>query len=165
MYQKLCLVLFCRRYILFLIINIGIKVFVSVTLKKTKILYPYLFALFKIPKGCSFNSYKIRDYINIVEITSTQHYTRLAQNKLLQQKMYENDRKETVSKVLTSIRLRNGIERFTWKTHRYFVGFENRIHVEISTSNRCHNFHVDSPFKIDEILTNFPRRVSAFNRW
>ena len=36
---KLCLVFFCRRYILFLFINIGIIIFVSVILKKTKTLY------------------------------------------------------------------------------------------------------------------------------
>ena len=46
-----------------------------------------------------------------------------------------------------------------WRTHRYFVDFE------ISTSNRCHNFHVDSPFKIDVISTNFPREISTSNRW
>ena len=32
-------------------------------------------------------------------------------------------------------------------------------------SNRCHNFQVDSSFKIDEISTNFPRGVSTSNRW
>ena len=74
--------------------------------------------------------------------------------------MFENDRKETKSKAVTSIRHRNDIEKSTWKTHRYFVHFESRIHVEISTSSWCHNFHVDSPFKIDEISTNFPRGIS-----
>ena len=34
-----------------------------------------------------------------------------------------------------------------------------------STSNRCHNFHVDSPFKMDVISTNFPRGISTSNRW
>ena len=53
----------------------------------------------------------------------------------------------------------------TWRTHRYFIDFESRIHVEISTSNRCHNFHVDSPFKINVISTNFPRGISPSNRW
>ena len=33
-----------------------------------------------------------------------------------------------------------------------------------STSNRCHNFQVDSPFKIDVISTNFPRGISTSNR-
>ena len=65
--------------------------------------------------------------------------------------MLRNDRIETASTEVTSIRRRNDIEKSTWITHRYFVDFESRIHVEISTSNRCHNFHVDSSFKIDVI--------------
>ena len=72
---------------------------------------------------------------------------------------------ETASTEVTSIWRRNDIEKSTWRTHRYFVDFESRIHVEISTSNRCHNFHVDSPFKIDLISTNFPRGISTSNRW
>ena len=72
---------------------------------------------------------------------------------------------ETANTETTVIRRRNNIEKSTWKTHRYFVDFESRIHVEISTSNRCHNFHVDSPFKIDVISTNFPRGISTSNRW
>ena len=32
------------------------------------------------------------------------------------------------------------VEKSTWRTHRYFVDFESRILIEISTSNRCHNF-------------------------
>ena len=79
--------------------------------------------------------------------------------------MFENDRKETKSKAVTSIRHRNDIEKSTWKTHRYLVDFESRIHVEISRLNRCHNFHVDTPFKIDEISTNFPRGISTLKRW
>ena len=79
--------------------------------------------------------------------------------------MSENDRMETVNTEVTSIWRRNDIEKSTWRTHRYFVNFESRIHVEISTSNRCHNFHVDSPFKIDVISTNFPRGISTLNRW
>ena len=72
---------------------------------------------------------------------------------------------ETASTEITSIWRRNDIEKSTWRTHRYFVDFESRIHVEISTSNRCHNLHVDSPFKIDVIYTNFPRQISTSNRW
>ena len=72
---------------------------------------------------------------------------------------------ETESTEATSIRRRNDIEKFTQKTQRYFVDFESQIHVEISTSNRCHNFHEDSPFRIDEISTNFPRGISTSNRW
>ena len=79
--------------------------------------------------------------------------------------MLENDRMETVSTEVTSIWRRNNIEKSTWRTHRYFVDFESRIHVKISTSNRCHNFHVNSPFKIDLISTNFPRGVSTSSRW
>ena len=40
-------------------------------------------------------------------------------------------------------------EKSTWKTDRYFVDFESQIHVEISTSSRCHNFHLDLPFKVN----------------
>ena len=79
--------------------------------------------------------------------------------------MFENDRKDTASKAVTSIRHQNDIEKSTWKILWYFFDFESRIHVEISTSNRCHNFHVDLSFKIDETLTNFPRGISTSNRW
>ena len=79
--------------------------------------------------------------------------------------MLGNDTMETVSTEITSIRRRNDIEKLTWRTHRYFVDFESGIHVEISMSNRCHNFHADSPFKIDVIWTNFPRGISTSNRW
>ena len=75
--------------------------------------------------------------------------------------MLGNNTMETASTEVTSIRRRNNVEKSTWKTHRYFVDFESRIHVEISTSNRCHNFHVDSPFKIDVVSTNFPRGIST----
>ena len=64
---------------------------------------------------------------------------------------------ETTSTEVTSIQHRNDIEKSKWRTHRYFDNFESRIHVEISTSIRCHNFHVDSSSKIDEISTNFSR--------
>ena len=66
---------------------------------------------------------------------------------------------------VTSIWRRRDIEKSTWRTHRYFIDFESGIHVEFSTLNRCHNFHVDLPFKIDEISTNFPRGISTWNRW
>ena len=78
--------------------------------------------------------------------------------------MLENDTMETASKKVTAIRRRSDIEKSTWKTHPYFVDFESRIHVEISTSNLCHNFHVDSLFKIDVVSTNFPRGISTLNR-
>ena len=72
---------------------------------------------------------------------------------------------ETVSTEVTLIWRRNDTEKSTWRTHRNSVDFESRNHVEISTSDRCHNFHVDSPFKIDEISTNFPCGISTSNRW
>ena len=78
--------------------------------------------------------------------------------------MLGNDRLETASVAVTSIRRRNDIEKSMWRTHRYFVDLESRIDVEISTSNRCHNFHVDSPFKVDEISMNFSRGISTSNR-
>ena len=78
--------------------------------------------------------------------------------------MLGNDIMETASTEVTSIRRRNDMEKSRWKIHRYFVDFESRIHVEISTLNLCHNFHVDSPFKIDVISTNFPSGIST-NRW
>ena len=53
----------------------------------------------------------------------------------------------------------------TWRFDRYILDFESRIHVEILTSNRCNNFHVDSPFRIDVISTNFPRGISTSNGW
>ena len=71
----------------------------------------------------------------------------------------------TASTEVTSIQRQNDIEKSTWRTHWYFVDFKSRIHVEISTSNRCHNFQVDSLFKIDLISTNFPRGIWTSNRW
>ena len=89
----------------------------------------------------------------------------LLKSQFPEQKMLGNNTMETASIEVTSIRRRNNVEKSTWKTHRYFVDFESRIHVEISTSNRCHNFHVDSPFKIYVISTNFPRGILMSNRW
>ena len=50
--------------------------------------------------------------------------------------MLGNDRMEAMRTGATSIRRRNNIEKSMWRTHRYFVNFESRMHVEISTSNR-----------------------------
>ena len=58
----------------------------------------------------SSNSSNMSDNINIDEITSTQHYTRIAQNRFPEQKMLGNDRMETASTEVTSIRRRNYIE-------------------------------------------------------
>ena len=71
---------------------------------------------------------------------------------------------EPTSTEITSIRRLNDIEKSTRRTHRYFIDFESGIHVKTSMSNRCHNFHVDSLFKIDVISTNFLRRTSMSNR-
>ena len=76
--------------------------------------------------------------------------------------MFEIDREETVSKAVTSIWHGNNIEKSTWKTDRYFGDFESRFHVEISTLKRCHNFDVDSHFKISETQWTFPME---FRRW
>ena len=165
LHYKLWLVLLWRRYVLFLVINIGIIISVSVILKKIKFIFiPIYLHCCNIPKGYSSNSSKISDYINIVEITVTQHYTRVVYNRFPEQKMLENDRMEIATTEVTSIwRYTRGFS--TWRTDRYFAEFESRIHIEISTSNRCHNFHVDSPFKIDVISTNFPRGISTSIRW
>ena len=72
---------------------------------------------------------------------------------------------KTASTEITSLRRRNDLEKLTWRIHRYFADFDSGIHIEISTSNRCHNFHVDSPFKIDIISANLPRGFSTSNRW
>ena len=93
-------------------------------------------------------------------ITWIQHYTRLAWNRFPEPQMLGNDRMETLNTAVMSIRRRDDIEKYTWRTQRYFVNFESR-----TTSNRYHNFHVGSLFKIDEILTNFPRGISMSNRW
>ena len=79
--------------------------------------------------------------------------------------MLGNNTMKTANIEVTLIRCRNDVEKSTWRTHRYFFDFESRIRVEISTSNQCHNFHVDSPFKIDVTSTNFPREISTSNRW
>ena len=63
------------RYISFLVINIGIIISVSVILKKIKfVIIPIYFHCCNIPKG---QSSKISDYVNIIEITETQRYTRI----------------------------------------------------------------------------------------
>ena len=145
--------------------NIDIIIFATVIFKKIKIIFtPIQQRCFKNSQRITSNSSSISDYVNIVEITLTQHYTRIAQNRFPEQ-ILGNNTMETASTEVTPIRRRNNAEKSTWKAHRYFVDFESQIHVEISTSNRCHNFHVDSPFKIDVIQTNFPREMSTSNRW
>ena len=79
--------------------------------------------------------------------------------------MLENNAMETANTEVWSIRCGNKVEKSTWRTHLYFVDFESRIHIEISTSNLCHNSHIDSAFKIEVISANFPRGVSKSNQW
>ena len=78
--------------------------------------------------------------------------------------MLENNRMETLGTEVASIWRRKEIEN-SMKSHRYFIDLESRIHIKISRSNRYHNFHVDSPFKIDVAFTNFARGISTLNRW
>ena len=79
--------------------------------------------------------------------------------------MLGNDRMKIASTEVMSTRAQNVIEKFMWRTHRYFIDFESQIFVKISLPNRCHIFHVDPSFKIYEILTNFPCGISTSNRW
>ena len=54
----------------------SIITFVSVIWKKIKIIFiHYYLRCCKIPKGYSSSSSNISDYVNIVEIRSTQHHT------------------------------------------------------------------------------------------
>ena len=78
--------------------------------------------------------------------------------------MLENDKMETVNTEVL-IRCRSNIEKFMRRTHRHFVDFESQIHVKISTSNRCLDFHVDSPFKIDKMPMYSSRGISTWNWW
>ena len=50
--------------------------------------------------------------------------------------MLENDRMETASKAVTSIRRRNVIEKSTWTTHRYFVDFENFVDLQVKSTTK-----------------------------
>ena len=149
--------------ILFLFINIGIIIFVTAILKiKIISIYNYLHYC-KIHTGYNSNSFNISDYVNVVEITSTQYYTRLAKKRLPEQKMLGNYRMETASTKVKLTRRRNGIEKSTCRTHRYFIDFESRNYVEISTLNRCHNFHMDLSFNIHEISANCPYGILTSN--
>ena len=49
--------------------------------------------------------------------------------------MLGNDRMETYSAGVMSIRRRNDIEKSTWRIHQYFADIESRIHIRISTLN------------------------------
>ena len=121
-----------RRYILFLFINIGIIIFVCVILKKIKItLFPFICIVSKITKKYSSNSSSssyVSDYVNIVEIKSTQYYTRIEYVR----KLY--DRNTEYKNYVDSTSKRHG-----------------KIHVENSSLfrrfwkwNRSRNFHDES---------------------
>ena len=79
--------------------------------------------------------------------------------------MLGNDRMKTTSTEVTSIPRRNDIQKLTWRTYRYFVDFESRILIEMSTSNRCYNFYLDPSFKVDVISTNFLRVTLMSKQW
>ena len=72
--------------------------------------------------------------------------------------------RQVASLEVTSVRNQNPIKKIMWTTHEYFIDFESRIDAELFTSNRCHSFHVDSSFVIDEISKNFQRENSMSNR-
>ena len=92
--------------------------------------------------------------------------------------MLENDRTETASKAVTSIRRRNDIEKSSWRTHRYFVDFEfestskfpRRSDVIISTwiclsklMKSLRTFNVEFRRQIDgESTKMYPLRSEAF---
>ena len=61
---------------LFLFVNIGIIIFVSVILKEIKIIFTSIYL--RCCKNSQKDSSNISDNVNIIEITSTQHYTRIA---------------------------------------------------------------------------------------
>ena len=67
---------------------------------------------------------------------------------------------ETASTEVASIRCRNNTKKSTGRTHQYFVDFGSQTHVETMSY-----FHVDSPFKINEISANIQRGNSTLNRW
>ena len=74
--------------------------------------------------------------------------------------MLGNDTMETASTEVS----RFDVETTSKSPRGKLIDILSILKVE-STSNRCHNFHVDSPFKIDVISTNFPRGISTSNRW
>ena len=66
---------------------------------------------------------------------------------------------------VTSIQHRNDIEKTTWRIHRYFIDFESRIKIELSTSSRRNPFDAESPFIINEISMDLRCGISMSNRW
>ena len=80
---------------------------------------------YKISEIYSSNISNNKEFVKITEITSAQHYTKLAYNRIIEQKMLGNDGMETVSTIVLSVSLPNNIENSTWRTHQYFVNFES----------------------------------------
>lgn len=72
---------------------------------------------------------------------------------------------QAASLEVASIRHQNDIEIFTSRTHRYFIEFGSRSDIELFTSNRCHPFHVDWLFIIEEMSTNSRRKVQMWNQF
>ena len=154
--------LFWRRYKFVFTINICIlETFVSeedidifchctnigiIILEKIKMIFIHIYLrCCKIPKEYGSNSSSISNYVNIFEITSTQHYTNLLRIGSQLRKCEETrDWKQQAHQLC-----RFNVKKSTWKTDRYFVDFESQIHVEISTSSRCHNFLLDLLFKVN----------------
>lgn len=56
------------------------------------------------------------------------------------------------------------VDSTSWRTGRCSIDFESRIGVELSTSNKCHPFHNDWSFIINEIPMSFCRKLSMPNR-
>ena len=147
--------------------NIGIIIFVSVILKKIKIIFTPIYL------SCCKNS-QIVSLVPISVITSIllkshrlstiPEYLRIGSKSRKCQETIQW--KQPVQKLrrfdieTTSKRPRGELIDI----RRNYVDFESRIHAKISTSNRCHNFHMGSPFKINVISTNFPRGISTSNR-
>ena len=85
------------------------------------------------------------------------YYSRRWKQKLV---LYQKRSLEVIS-----VWHRNNIKKTTWKNRWFFIGFDSRIDIELSTWNRCHLFEVDSAFIIAEILTNFLRGIPMWNGW
>ena len=72
---------------------------------------------------------------------------------------------ETTSTEVMSIWHRNDIEKSTWRSHRYFVDFESRIHVELMWIEFPRGFAVQNECNFNELSTwNFDVKLMA-NGW
>ena len=142
MHQKLWLVLFCRRYLIFICKYWHYNLCQSYFEEDKNYLYSYLFAPFQkfpqdiVPKVPI--SVITSILLKLHGLSTIREQLRIGSQSRKCQEMIQ----WKASTEVVSIRRRNDIEKSTWRTHRYFFHFESRIHVEISMSNRCHNFHV-----------------------